>query len=70
MDLPKRRRGPVKRLSANIMIALSPELYARVMREAEETEGTLASVVRARLARSYAREATPRGDGETAARAA
>lgn len=68
MDLPK-RRGPVPRLTASLMIALTPEMFARLKREADDLQSTVSGVARARIARSFAQDGA-RGDDETEARAA
>ena len=62
MSLVKRGKGRPP-FPAKVMLSLSPETYARLQREAEETQSTVAGVARSMIARLLAQDAT-RGSGE------
>jgi len=54
MEIGKRRKAV--HFPARLMLNLSPETLARLEREAETTQQTLAGVARAIIVRSFAKE--------------
>ena len=69
-----KRRKPAPVFTARLMVNFPPETFARLQREAEVTQSTMAGVARSLIARALARTDQPRpahyGDEDQHANAA